>query len=510
MEENRKFRTNSQDENQHKEDIYPRIETSSVISLRGHHLPNLREYVKDGVRLHFDERFGYTTTFAKAHDAILDAIVKNPEQTVRLVAGTDDICNCGVCPNKKPQCASPSVAERDRRVAVQYGLVADRDYQARELIEVATKPILDMKEVVLKTGEQLQIKMVTPPAGEYTEKILRFLEHKSDLSLRSIRQRLRGDYVGDCVDKYFVGEIEGRIVGQVWYGYSNSGIGIANFGEVYTEPEFRRRGIFTELMKVAQKDFSNAPVVAAFCTAVFEQVTSIFCRFGFQPIIQGVNYGPLALIKSGFGENFEAFTQVYYAPGKRVFSVSPGSMKHQYDIDTLLHFSFLLKRIQEESTPMKYIFSSGASISRRVCMSAHVTNYMDAYFGVEDGRGLVTVVTIENGNVIGWAFFLNTGSDFEQESKVFDFENHPGYPDSANRLVHNSLLFAQKNGVRRAYSYCISTEVEKISLLRDAGFQEVARLQGYLQINEQISDLVILCWNDTGKHIIHPPPTKSG
>ena len=44
--------------------------------LRAHHLPTLREYVKDGIRLHWDESTGYTLAFAQAHDAVLDAIAR--------------------------------------------------------------------------------------------------------------------------------------------------------------------------------------------------------------------------------------------------------------------------------------------------------------------------------------------------------------------------------------------------------------------------------------------------
>lgn len=465
----------------------------SPVALRAHHLSNLREYVKDGIRLHWDESTGYTLAFAQAHDAVLEAIARDPEAIVRLVAAPDDICNCGVCPNVKPHCSSPALAETDQQCAIRFGLVADREYRAKELIEAATRPVLDVKDVALKTGERMKIKMVTPPAGDYAEKLLHFVEHKPDHIIRNIRQRLRGDYAAYCVDKYFIGEIDGRIVGQVWYGYSNSGTGIANFGEVYTEPEQRKKGIIGGLMKAFQADFNSSPARAAMCTTGSAWVAAVYFKFGFQPVIPGADRGPLLCIKSRLGKDFAALERTYYAPGGKV-SVGLGSMKHRHDIDTLLRFSTILRRGRESGEPMKHVSQSGASLARRVGMASRVLNYMDACFHAEDGRGIVTAATVETGNVVGWAFFLNTGTEVEQAGKAFDFELHPNYAGSARMLIRESQRLAREKGIERAFAYCPSTESDKIAALSAEGFHEAARLGRYCSVDGKPCDLVVLCW----------------
>ncbi|MEW6357155.1 MAG: GNAT family N-acetyltransferase [Planctomycetota bacterium] len=461
-------------------------------TLRAHHLPNLREYVKDGIRLHWDESTGYTLAFAKAHDAVLASIVGDPEGMVRLAAGPDDICNCGVCPNVKPRCSSPELAETDRQAAARFGLVADKEYRAKDLIAAAVQPVLCLSEVGLKNGEKMVVKMVTPPAGEYADKLLHFFEHKRDVTFRNIRQRLRGDYTTYCIDRYFVGEIGGRIAGQVWYGYSNSGTGVANFGEVYTEPEHRNKGVLTELMKVFAQNFTNSPARAALCTAGAGQAAATYCKFGFQPVIAGADRGPHILVKQRIAANFSEFERAYYTPGQEI-SVSIGSMKHRHDIDTLLRFSTILRRGAEHGDPLKYSSASGASLAMRVGMATHVANYMDACFQAEDGRGMVTVAATGKGNVVGWSFFLNTGSEMEQQSKVFDFELHPTYAGSASTLIKESLRLARENGVKRACSFCLSADAEKIALLRAAGFREAAKLPNHCQVDGRTCDLVVLC-----------------
>jgi hypothetical protein len=109
-------------------------------SLRGEHVKNLYDYLHDaGYRLKWDESRGYSAAFAKKHDEILKDIIENPGKIVRLVAGFDDICNCGACPKKGAQCQSPQLLEKDRSVAQEYGLEIGGEYMSRELVKLLGK-----------------------------------------------------------------------------------------------------------------------------------------------------------------------------------------------------------------------------------------------------------------------------------------------------------------------------------------------------------------------------------
>lgn len=68
--------------------------------------------------------------------------------------------------------------------------------------------------MALRGGEQM---LVECPAEEYAEPLLHFLEHKGDNTARDMKQRLRGDYVAVSLDRWFVGEIDGRIASQMGY-----------------------------------------------------------------------------------------------------------------------------------------------------------------------------------------------------------------------------------------------------------------------------------------------------
>jgi len=335
--------------------------------------------------------------------------------------------------------------------------------------------IEELGTVTLKNGDAMAVKVVTPPAAEYAERLGHFLEHKGDYSLRCIRQRLRGDYAAFCVDKYFLGEIHGRIAGQIWYGYATAGTGIANFGHVYTEPEHRKKGIADELMKVFKAAFDASPVHAALCGTGTPWVARMYFRYGFQPVVQGAETGPLVLFKEGRGRGFRAFEEEYFRPGQDV-AVLPGTMAYRHDIDKMLKNALLIRNKQ----------------SKRVAMASRVATYQDACFLVEDGRGLVAVARAARGSVVGWSFCLNTGSPWEARANAFDFEIHPYYAGAAGTLVRESLNLAKSAGITQAYSYCPARDGEKIGVVAEQGFCEVARLEGYLEIDQEASDLVVL------------------
>jgi len=103
--------------------------------LRGEHVVNLVEFVQ-GIRLKFDESKGYNAAFAAAHDEVLAAVVGDAGRRVVIVAGYDDICDCGVCPNRKEACESAEYRENDRRVAARYGVAVGEEYLSARLLDV--------------------------------------------------------------------------------------------------------------------------------------------------------------------------------------------------------------------------------------------------------------------------------------------------------------------------------------------------------------------------------------
>ena len=98
-------------------------------------MTNIRDYL-NGVRLKWDASRGYSAEFAQQHDEVIRRTVDEPDRVVVVVAGRDDICNCGCCPKKKPACEAPELLAKDERVARQFGLVLGREYKSADLIQL--------------------------------------------------------------------------------------------------------------------------------------------------------------------------------------------------------------------------------------------------------------------------------------------------------------------------------------------------------------------------------------
>ena len=106
--------------------------------IRGEHLTNIREYL-DGVRRKWDANKGYSAEFAEQHDEAIRGLVDEPERLVAVVAGLDDICNCGVCPRKRPACEAPELLEKDERVTREFGLMIGQPYRSADLVEILSR-----------------------------------------------------------------------------------------------------------------------------------------------------------------------------------------------------------------------------------------------------------------------------------------------------------------------------------------------------------------------------------
>jgi GNAT superfamily N-acetyltransferase len=334
--------------------------------------------------------------------------------------------------------------------------------------------ITELGQVALKSGENMTVKLLVPPEPDYTDKLLHFLEHKGEQSRRGIRQRLEGKYADICVDRYFIGEIDGKIAGQLWYGYSASGTGIANFGHVYTEPEHRGKSITNRLLDFFSEDFNANPVRAALCGTGTPWVANIYLKYGFMPVLENSDRGSLYLLKNECGKNFAEFEQSYFTPGKQL-DILTGTMEQRHDIDCMLRNAFMIR----DTMPV------------RLALAAPVTNYENAIFRVEDGGGLVSAAVTPERHVVGWAFLLATGSALERESKIFDFEIHPAYRSETDRLIAETLRMCREKGMSRAWACCDSSNTEKHAALLAAGFREEALLPEYLRGENGNSDLHI-------------------
>jgi hypothetical protein len=106
-----------------------------TITLRGEHLINLYRYAHDRhYRLQFGEAQGYSAEFAARHDALMQRILDNPDQSVKLVMGCDDLCLKPPCPRHSEECEAVALLAKDRKTAQTFGVELGVTYSAEHLL----------------------------------------------------------------------------------------------------------------------------------------------------------------------------------------------------------------------------------------------------------------------------------------------------------------------------------------------------------------------------------------
>ena len=339
-----------------------------------------------------------------------------------------------------------------------------------------------LNELQLPSGETMLIVRITAPDNEFDGRINELLAYTGDLYTRDIRQRLAGKYQDVCVDKYFLGVIDGEVAGNIYYGYPAAGSRIGNFGHVYTALKHRKKGVTTHLMNYFLDDFHSSPAKLLLCATGTPWVASFYLKYGFQLITPNADCGPLALFNESNQtkySDFAEFAAEYFATTDN-FEIKEGTMAEVFDIDKMLAYELIL----HNEPPM------------RVALNYAVQSYREAIFKSEDGHGFTVVAKTKNNSVPAWGYFLNLASEYEEHSRIFDFFIHPAFKAQTSNFVANSLRLAERNGIKSVYSYISGSEKSKIDILKQSGFSVAAEIADYCRVSDtSTSPLVILNLN---------------
>jgi ribosomal protein S18 acetylase RimI-like enzyme len=140
--------------------------------------------------------------------------------------------------------------------------------------------VTTLAEVVLKSGENMQVIKTTAPEPAWIDRILPFLAHKGDRWLRPMRCAYEGG-LDDLILNDFLGVLEdGTVVGNIT---TVEHLGVAVLQHVFTPPEHRRKGICDALMAGLCQDFQGRGGRAMYLgTGHDSPPFHIYERFGFR------------------------------------------------------------------------------------------------------------------------------------------------------------------------------------------------------------------------------------
>lgn len=136
-------------------------------------------------------------------------------------------------------------------------------------------------EVTLKTGEAMELGVITAPDAEWKDRIVPFLGHKTEPFASHIRRSNEGP-LDELETRYYVGHRDGQVITEVMIvGARGAGI----LGHVYTRPEERRKGAYRALMAVQMADIPRRGFrVLCLGTGYNSHPYWVYHSFGFRSI----------------------------------------------------------------------------------------------------------------------------------------------------------------------------------------------------------------------------------
>ena len=282
-----------------------------------------------------------------------------------------------------------------------------------------------MVEKTLQTGEHLRIlRFVTPE--EIPERVirywiasLRFDTYRLYVSSISywrlyFREVFAGNFASETVDHIYIAEVNGEYAARMWFAYSKKTLH-GNFGHVFTEPAFRKRGLMSELLKVCIADFYASPAKMLCCASGNEGAVRAYVSSGFE-LIYGGTTGPLALLKKG---TFEEEMSRCFEKGGKPCIIREGTIGDQFDCDKNLVYS-------------RNVYCGKRNFRRGIARL--IPDFCTAYQGVLSGNGKVFVAENAQGAIIGYAFALNFYGN-----GVLDFTWNGDYASEIPALLKKTL-----------------------------------------------------------------------
>ena len=318
-----------------------------------------------------------------------------------------------------------------------------------------------MSEIVeLRNGERLVVLTVEPPLGKYADKVGCWRDVRDDL--------LGGAFVDQLFTPYFIGEIDGEVVGSLSYYVATDrrGVGVIEF--VATDENYRNKGIASILMKAAIERFLEDDGQALYLCTTNPIAGHLYERHGFTYHVgDGMRY---------LAQGAEAFDR------ERWVHQGEATVRdaHWGDLPALSALynhpepGWLLKDPLTESFAETRYESHFVKLLRRL----------------EEGRGGFVVQENPTRVLVGAAAFERGQTFYDQHVAEMSFRVIPAYASAACELLERAIRKAGDIGVRTLQVSIAACDEDMAELAGTAGFAQEARLKDRLRVDDGWMDVL--------------------
>lgn len=342
-----------------------------------------------------------------------------------------------------------------------------------------------LREVIgsrrLRDGEKLAIKIATPPLSR---RLINVFLRTPGLSAtrRESRMRLFGALRKQSSDHFFIGELNGKTVGTLWYCTPATCNEIAYMGEVFTSKKQRRRGVATNLLEVAIDVFRKNGGRVIYITNLCPRAPHrIYRKLGFQAYGYGYQtYG--GIIRLTVNERNEDFDRDYYKYDSKTStrSVNWGDLPH---FMALLNYPHpWIVRAYNFGLIGPGVFDE---LGRSFMNFMKTVKRADLCFVLEDSHH----------RMVGTAYSSSLEAGSQSHVRIVDFLVHPNYFIEAVPLLKMLIEKLVDKEVEKLQAYTAATDEARAKILRECGFEREAIMSDQLRIGSNKIDMEIYSKN---------------
>ena len=315
--------------------------------------------------------------------------------------------------------------------------------------------------VRLKTGEQLVIKTLLPPLHDYVSKVGCWADLRDDL--------LNGELTEWLFTPYFVGEIDGEVVGSMSYytPTDTRDVGVVEF--VRTEEEHRSKGIASALMDCLIRRFRADNGIALYLCTTNPIAGSLYEKHRFWYYVgDGMRY---------LAPDAEDFDQTYLA-----FN-GPAQIRDATWAD--LPRASVLYNHREPRWLIKDYFTQ---TFRETRFESHFVRLMRQ---IEDQNGAFVVLETLEQRIVGTAVLKRFDTFHEQHTATLSFRVCPSYFEQGVELLTTAAERAKPLSIQGLQVYIADCDDDQKEMVKASGFAEEARLQNRLFNGENWIDMLV-------------------
>ncbi|MEN6643704.1 MAG: GNAT family N-acetyltransferase [Armatimonadia bacterium] len=334
----------------------------------------------------------------------------------------------------------------------------------------------------LKSGETLEILRIPAPCGDWAERLVEFmyLRHPEYTNC-SWHLNCKRVVAGDCAevssDVFFVGLLDGEIVGTSWYAAPADTLDLGCFGRVLTLAEHRRKGISRHLCAAAVDDFRDR---GGWCmhlgTGRNNPARFIYEDLGFRHH-NFVEDGE-TIMRAVLRGDYDTFEMDYFG-GDEPVTVRP------------MHWGDLARAELLYNLPHWFLKDYSQGVYANTPFEGQ---FFDLIAPVMDSGETGLALQTHAGRMVGMAYTARTNAQAgaQDHLRVLEFLVHPAYAENAPALLAAVALEAT---AAKLIACSSALDVSRCEVLEEAGFRHEATLANALQDAETEFDLYVYEWS---------------